>query len=91
MWCTVHLLILDGRFDMLLLLKIVKMCQLVVSMMWIVSETCWLPDVGCFGNGERRMDDGESGTGLGISITRLKEVKKAIAAGILHPLHDLLS
>ena len=32
---------------MLLLLKIAKMCQLVVSMMWIASETRWLPDVGC--------------------------------------------
>ena len=76
---------------MLLLLKIAKMCQLVVSMMWIASETRWLPDVGCFGNGERRMDDGESGNGLCISITRLKAVKEVIAAGIFHPMHDLLS
>ena len=28
-----------------------------------------LSDVGRFGNGERRVDDGEGGTGLDISIT----------------------
>ena len=42
-----------------------------------------LSDVGRFGNGERRADDGESGTGLDMSITRLEEPKKVVAAEIL--------
>ena len=49
-----------------------------------------LSDVGCFGNGERRADDGESDTRLDISITRLEEVKKVVAAEILLPIAQLL-
>ena len=49
-----------------------------------------LSDVGHFGNGERRADDGESGTGLDISITRLEEAKKVVAAEILSPIARLV-
>ena len=49
-----------------------------------------LSDVGCFGNSEQRADDGESGTGLDISITRLEEAKKVVAADILSPIARLL-
>ena len=48
-----------------------------------------LSNVGCFGNGERRADDGESGTGLDISITRLEEAKKVVVAEILSPIARL--
>ena len=46
--------------------------------------------VGRFVDGERRADDGESGTGLDISITRLEEAKKVVAADILSPIARLL-
>ena len=49
-----------------------------------------LPGVGRFGNGERRADDGESGTGLDSAITRLEEAKKVVAAEILSPIAPLL-
>ena len=47
-------------------------------------------DVDRFVDGERRADDGESGTGLDISITRLEEAKKVVAADILSPIARLL-
>ena len=49
-----------------------------------------ISDVGRFVDGERRADDGESGTGLDISITRLEEAKKVVAADILSPIAQLL-
>ena len=49
-----------------------------------------LSDVGCFGNGEQRADDGECGTRLDISITCLEEAKKVVAAEILSPIAQLL-
>ena len=49
-----------------------------------------LSDVGRFGNGERRADDGECGTGLGISVTRLEEAKNVVAVEILSPIARLL-
>ena len=49
-----------------------------------------ISDVGRFVDGERRADDGESGTGLDISITRLEEAKKVVAADILSPFARLL-
>ena len=49
-----------------------------------------ISDVGRFVDGERRADDGESGTGLDISITRLEEAKKVVAADILSPIARLL-
>ena len=49
-----------------------------------------LSDVSRFGNGERRADDGESGTRLDISITRLEEAKKVVADEILSPIARLL-
>ena len=47
-----------------------------------------LSDVGCFGNSEQRADDGESGTGLDISIRRKRS--KWLPLKSCHPSHDLL-
>ena len=49
-----------------------------------------LSNVGRFGNGERRADDGECGSGLDIAITRSEEAKKLSQLRCFHPLHFFL-
>ena len=46
--------------------------------------------VGHFDNVERSVDDGGSGTGLDISITRVVDPKKVIAAVILSDIAELV-